>query len=840
MSSVLGQLVIELTASTNQFQKSMRDAHALSLTTSAGIVDGLKNVETQLSRLKFGSTAEWQKSGAIITASLAGLGVAAAGAAFVFAKSTASEALELNKLAQTYGISIEALSGLQVASKMTGVSMESMAKGLGFLDKAAVAAVQGHKQQILAFQQLGIATKDLTDGKGGMRDQLGLLLMVADRFSKLKDHVLQVAEAKALMGRGGPEELALFNQGAAAIQGYIDKAKELGFVLTAEDIAAALKFHEEMVTVEVKVDAARRQIAIGLIPALNAVGEAFTGASNHGEGFRAIGENIGGVLTRMSAGFRSLAYDAEYVNIWLKDWAPINDKLRQTAELQARVAAEAKKMDEVLWGSTQHGAGGSWGPQKGEDKPVIPSGTAKPPKPQDFASLFNEATAIFDKNDPLQKQIDKLQELRLKMVQFEGDHPHAIFLNLNDAINKADVALANLAVDKKWAVLTEELKAGQKQIADLFSIPMAVPMASGAAKAASDEMQRLKDSNYIMEERGRIFEATRTPMERYALDLQHINSLYADKSSDEYNRAVTDLDEKLREQYDPTIRLKKALDDIALAYSLGAMNADAMARAVAKVNADIAMANTVTHPMPGMAGVRQGLGAGAGSVATQWQGMPAETASAMIEAAHGMQSAMSSAFSAMIMGTKTVGQAFAEMGRGMLESVVNACMQMLTQWIITHVLMAAIAKAFGSGTGPTQAGSQIAGNAAIAASDAAVAAGNTLALMSAYTPPPGPEIAAGLVYAEGMAFAGMASMSQGGLLPRDMMVQAHAGEAVLPERLTSFLRASADRAGGTDKKSGGHTFNMPITINGATDPEEVANRTVAKVQRLFKTGGVRR
>jgi hypothetical protein len=374
MSTTLGTLLLVLQAETSAFAKGMGDAKKLAFDTSGDIVASLGSIGTQLDKLKFGNEAQFKRSAEIMGASLAGIAVAATATAIAFAKSTADQAFQLNKLSQTYGISIEALTGLRVASKMTGVPMESLARSLGFLDKAAVSAVSGNKQTTLAFKQLGISVKDLQDGKGGMKDQLPLLLLVADHFSKLKGAVLKVSEAKALMGRGGPEEIALLNQGAAAIQGYIDKAKEMGLVMTVDDVAAALRFHETLELVDMKVDAIKQHIGIGLIGPLNYLAEAFDGAGNAGRGWNAVGETIGNGLIRLSAGFRSLGYDVEFAAIWLNHYSSLDEKLQQTAALHERVAAAGRKMNEALTGSTQHGAGGSWGDTKGNNPPVIPSG----------------------------------------------------------------------------------------------------------------------------------------------------------------------------------------------------------------------------------------------------------------------------------------------------------------------------------------------------------------------------------------------------------------------------------------------------------------------------------
>jgi hypothetical protein len=117
-----------------------------------------------------------------------------------------------------------------------------------------------------------------------------------------------------------------------------------------------------------------------------------------------------------------------------------------------------------------------------------------------------------------------------------------------------------------------------------------------------------------------------------------------------------------------------------------------------------------------------------------------------------MSSAMSNALTEMIMGTKSVGQAFRDMGVAMLTAVVN----MIANWIVYGVIMKQLSKIFGIDP-KAQAAQQIASNMAIAQSDAGLAAANTLALTSAMYPPPVPEILAGVAYGIGELFAGLTS-----------------------------------------------------------------------------------
>lgn len=135
----------------------------------------------------------------------------------------------------------------------------------------------------------------------------------------------------------------------------------------------------------------------------------------------------------------------------------------------------------------------------------------------------------------------------------------------------------------------------------------------------------------------------------------------------------------------------------------------------------------------------------------------------------------------MIVEGKSFGQSMLQVFRQVAESLISALVKMLTQWIITHVIMKAIGK--------TTAADM---NSAEAASAAALAAANTLAYMSAIAPPPIPEAAAAVTYGEGMVWAGLAAASgaaeKGAVVPEDMPIFAHAREMVLPAHLSEGVQ----------------------------------------------------
>ena len=982
MANVLGNLVVQLTAETAAFARGMSDAKSLAFTTSGDIVTSLKRVGDQMDKLKFGNEAEWKRSANIIGGVLSGIGIAAAAAAVSFAKSTADQAMNLNKLSQTYGISIEALTGLRVASQMTGISMESMARGMGFLDKAAVAAVGHNKEATRAFNQLGISVKELSNGKGGMIEQLPLLLLVADHFSKLKDGVLKTAEAKALMGRGGAEEIALLNQGAAAIQGYIDKAKEMGLVMTADDIAAALKFHETLEIVDLKVEAIKQHIALGLIGSLNYLAEAFDGAGNAGRGWNAVGETIGNVLIRLSAGFRSLGYDVEFATVWLNHYSSLDEKLQQTTALHEKVAAADRKMNEALTGSSQHGAGGSWGDTKGTNPAVIPSGHAGGAKKETTGEKVADAIARINDQTKAQQGLlaviglmpeatlrqmaanEANKEIETLTIQAHKSHQAALTAlqkqEIQDAELKKVMATATTDYAKSIDTATEKaklqtfeqqnlakaggltgavLRAAQvanevlalgfdkaktitsqfaAQLRELASALTAAKVAELVTSTRDATAQLQLDSQALREHNALILqsedlqtkatqqrkldaiqqqinnetdkqaiavlrqkydaqlllnqqESAQAALDKVRTDTSAVQTLVeaerdlgkalADGAIDQatYNQGMANAKEKISELYDPMAKLLKEQQDLNLAYSQGAMSVALYAQRMKELKAQEAMTKLQTAPQHGMGGVGQGIGAGAQSVGVEWQGMPAETAQATIQTLHGMQGAFSNFFSQVAMGTKSIGKAFAELGRNMLSSIVDSLAQMLAKWIAHHLAMLLVKTAtntagVASDATAAAAGVGISMMATLKKIGHAAAHAAAWAFSTVMADMPFPiniilaPIAAAAAFAGTMAFAAFAE--KGGILDRDMPVFAHANEMILPANISRHVMETAGGAGHLAFAGAGGGSNYSNNVSGdnhfafhnygQSDPKATSDQTMARVRRFFRTGGVRK
>lgn len=204
------------------------DGFARDLSTAMGSWDGfLKNI--------MGGKNTFLITGGAIA------GVAAA--AFGLAKTAANAGEELYELSQKTGISVEELSALKFAAEQSETNIHSLANGLKFLGNNMVEATDKNSKAALAFRALQVETKN-TDGS--LRSTKDVLMDVADRFTEMEDPALKSKLAMELFGKAGVDLIPFLKNGSIGIEELIEKAKELGLIISTETAVASDAFNDSL------------------------------------------------------------------------------------------------------------------------------------------------------------------------------------------------------------------------------------------------------------------------------------------------------------------------------------------------------------------------------------------------------------------------------------------------------------------------------------------------------------------------------------------------------------------------------------------------------------------
>jgi lambda family phage tail tape measure protein len=169
--------------------------------------------------------------------------------------------------------------------------------------------------------------------------------------------------------------------------------------------------------------------------------------------------------------------------------------------------------------------------------------------------------------------------------------------------------------------------------------------------------------------------------------------------------------------------------------------------------------------------------------------------------------------------------AFVVTGEGNFRQLAITALESFIQlglgYVESKLLMIAANKLFGSDQSE-QATKTIATNAAMALSAAGLSAANTLAFTSALFLPPIPEGLSAAAFATGMTYAGFAAAERGAILPnREMLVNTHPEEMILPQHISNFVVDAASRASGSGGGDTHHHHNIYAPTIQAIDGPSV-------------------
>jgi hypothetical protein len=259
----IGNLVVNLTAKTDKFQRKMK--------------------QSQTTMQKFGAVA---KSALRKGAAAAILAVGAAAAA------TAAQFQKLDVIAKTsdkLGIATEKMAGLGLAFEQTGVDAKAGMVALQRMTRRIADAANGAGPAAKTIKQLGLDARDLT--RMTPDKALG---RIADAMQNVTGQGEKVRIAFSLFDSEGVGLVNTLAAGSAGLRKFQRTAEGLNLAHTREELAQIEKANDAMNRVMKAVTGAFQEFAIATAPAIEAAAGFFQKVIQGWAGiFKAVGQAVG-------------------------------------------------------------------------------------------------------------------------------------------------------------------------------------------------------------------------------------------------------------------------------------------------------------------------------------------------------------------------------------------------------------------------------------------------------------------------------------------------------------------------------------------------------------------
>lgn len=240
---LIGRVMVDTASAENSLQKTDSKASKVGQTLSKGA----KTVGT------------W--GAAIGTAA-----VAAAGAMVKVANDTSDATDNIDKMSQKLGMSYEAYQKWDYVLGQAGVDIDSMQTGLKTLTNQIGQAANGSGDAAARFEQLGVTVDDL---KTMSREDI--FGKVIQGFQNMEDSTERAALANKLFGKSGQELTPLFNESAEATAQLMQKADDLGIVLSDDTVKAGVSFHDTLDSMQRTVQTLAAHLGGALMPIIEKV-----------------------------------------------------------------------------------------------------------------------------------------------------------------------------------------------------------------------------------------------------------------------------------------------------------------------------------------------------------------------------------------------------------------------------------------------------------------------------------------------------------------------------------------------------------------------------------------
>ncbi|MDB5294902.1 MAG: hypothetical protein JWO31_885, partial [Phycisphaerales bacterium] len=219
-------------------------------------------------------SAKLQAWGSMIMEVGAGLSAAAAAVTVpltALAFRAADWGQSLLRASQRTGVAVGALSELKYGAEQTGADFETLETAVRKMGQFMVTAAQGSAEAQTALARLGLTVGALNKMSPEQR-----FSAMADALARVADPTVRAAVAMQVFGRTGTALLPLLRDGAAGLERWRQRARELGLTEGTEGIQSAAAFKMSLGDLAAVLQQLGQTVAEGVIPVLRQKTERIT------------------------------------------------------------------------------------------------------------------------------------------------------------------------------------------------------------------------------------------------------------------------------------------------------------------------------------------------------------------------------------------------------------------------------------------------------------------------------------------------------------------------------------------------------------------------------------
>lgn len=144
--------------------------------------------------------------------------------------SSAALGMQMSRLSEMTGISVQTLSSLRYAAQMSGTSFDSFIRGVIHLSQLIWEWQHGLSTARYAFQALGVSQKEMAATGGDLNKVLALL---ADKLHAMPNGYLKLAGSEEALGRMTKDLLPVLEQGSDGLHRMGLEARDAGVLMDA-------------------------------------------------------------------------------------------------------------------------------------------------------------------------------------------------------------------------------------------------------------------------------------------------------------------------------------------------------------------------------------------------------------------------------------------------------------------------------------------------------------------------------------------------------------------------------------------------------------------------------